>query len=234
MDEFFDIGVISKKMHELLAEYYATLKLNCEEDAWNARKLMAEKAEELGIKDYTNYAELEQLISKFDKEYRTLDSVVYATRELADKKRALKTFYQTLAIDTEENALNARKLMAEKAKELELEDYESYPALEEVIAKFDLAERTIAGHVFDSREEAMLQRNAYKLYTEANFCDSEENALKAKEALAAFAEKNSIDVSWLMIDIDVALKHFDEELRISGEPGRILIIGIKITKSSIG
>ena len=85
--------------------------------------------------------------------------------------------------------------------------------LEKKLEDFDRKARTAGPRLFDTREEARLQRNAYELYRSSDFTGSEEKALSAKQQLEEIARHDSIDVSWLIKDVDIAIKHYDEVAR---------------------
>jgi len=130
-------------------------------------------------------------------------------------KSALDEFFATLTIDTEEQALAAKKALAEKAAELELHGYTAYPVLEQKLAEFDKLARTAGPRIFETREEARLQRGAYEFYRASDLTASEEKALAAKRELENIAKRDSIDVGWLIADVDVALKHYDDIARMA-------------------
>ena len=138
-------------------------------------------------------------------------SALAASQERA--KKALDDYYAALALDMEEQALAARKLLAEKAAELELHDFTAYPPLEAKLEEFDRQARTAGPRLFETREEARMQRGAYELYVSSGFALSEEKALLVKQQLEELARRDSIDVSWLTADVDKALTHFDEVAR---------------------
>ncbi|MBQ4313808.1 MAG: hypothetical protein IJC21_00030 [Lentisphaeria bacterium] len=269
MDEFFYIGVIRDMMYNQLDSFFATLDVSDEEKAWAARKTMADKATELGINNFQSYPELEKIVKNFDKEYRTVEGMVYETREEADKykelwqffnsqdfsgihsevaakvdsvhqkaaelnisddclasliekkfadcqlnaQKALDSYYASLDLETEEKALEAVALMNKKAAELELQGFESYQPLTELLAEFDRKARTVAGKLFDTREETALQQQAYTIYKDSSFCQSLEQALKTKDELIAFQEQNNINASWLITDVDQAITHHDELMK---------------------
>ena len=138
-------------------------------------------------------------------------SALKATQTRAAKE--LDDFYSTLTLDTEEQALAARKTLEEKASELELHDYTNYPPLENKLVEFDRIARTVGPREFETREEAKVQREAYEIYRSSDFTVSEDKALLAKQCLEEISGRESIDVSWLTSDVDSALKHFDELAR---------------------
>ena len=128
-------------------------------------------------------------------------------------QKALDSYYTSLDLETEEKALEAVALMNKKAAELELQGFESYQPLTELLAEFDRKARTVAGKLFDTREETALQRQAYAIYKESSFCQSLEQALKTKDELIAFQEQNNINASWLITDVDQAITHHDELMK---------------------
>ena len=127
--------------------------------------------------------------------------------------RKLDEFYKTLCVDTENDVWESQKKMAEYAKKIGIEDYKGYPALDKLAAEFDRIARTVGPKEFETREEAQRQRQAYELYRSSGFTGSEEKAQIARQQLEELSKRESIDVSWLMEDVDKALKHFDELAR---------------------
>ena len=104
--------------------------------------------------------------------------------------------------------------MSLKAKELNIENYTSYDRLEKLIAKYDSEAKNIAGHFFENRAEADKQRIAYKIYKDSKFTESIENASKAQNDLVEYSQANGINVQWLLIDVEYAIKHFLDLSRI--------------------
>ena len=127
--------------------------------------------------------------------------------------RKLDEFYKTLCVDTENDVWESQKKMAEYARKIGIEDYNGYPALDKLAAEFDRIARTVGPKEFETREEAQRQRQAYELYRSSGFTSSEEKAQIARQQLEDLSKRESIDVSWLMEDVDKALKHYDELAR---------------------
>lgn len=131
--------------------------------------------------------------------------------------RKLDEFYKTLCVDTENDVWESQKKMAEYAKKIGIEDYKGYPELDKLAAEFDRIARTVGPREFETREEAQRQRQAYELYRSSGFTGSEEKAQTVKRQLEDLSKRESIDVSWLMEDVDKALKHYDELARTTFE-----------------
>ena len=131
--------------------------------------------------------------------------------------RKLDEFYKTLCVDTENDVWESQKKMAEYAKKIGIEDYKGYPELDKLAAEFDRIARTVGPREFETREEAQRQRQAYELYRSSGFTGSEEKAQTVKRQLEDLSKRESLDVSWLMEDVDKALKHFDELARTTFE-----------------
>ena len=131
--------------------------------------------------------------------------------------RKLDEFYKTLCVDTENDVWESQKKMAEYAKKIGIEDYKGYPELDKLAAEFDRIARTVGPREFETREEAQRQRQAYELYRSSGFTASEEKAQTVKRQLEDLSKRESIDVSWLMEDVDKALKHYDELARTTFE-----------------
>ena len=73
--------------------------------------------------------------------------------------------------------------------------------------------RTVGPRLFETREEATLQRGAYELYRSSEFTSSEDKARVARQQLEEISSRDSIDVAWLTVDVDKALMHYDEIAR---------------------
>ena len=127
--------------------------------------------------------------------------------------KKLDDYYGTLDLSTEEKAVAAVKLVNEKAAELEVQDFSSYQPLTDLLTEFDKKARSVADRIFETRNEAALQRQAYAIYKESSFCQSMEDALKTKDSLVAFQTQHNIDISWLITDVDQAITHYDELLK---------------------
>ncbi len=197
-----------------LYDLYKKMPKSTEEELLKSKSLFDKKSKEYGIEISEINKKIKKKLEEFDLEYRTVEDVVYDSRELADKMKALCAYYDSLELDTEEKALNARAAMTQKAKELNIDDYSCYERLEKLIAKYDSDAKHIAGQFFESRAEADKQRVAYKIYKESNFTDSLENAKKTADALIKYSTENGINVQWLLIDVESAMRHFADLSRI--------------------
>ena len=80
--------------------------------------------------------------------------------------------------------------------------------LDRTIYEFDRAERTVSGHVFDTKEEAAKQKEIAECAASHDLA-TEEDALAAKKELEALAKKLAVDASWKLDAIIVALNSFD-------------------------
>ena len=126
-------------LNKELYEFYQTLELtSTKKAALEAIDMLEHRAAELNISaewlaPYTNAA-LEAIQKKA---WEDLDN-----------------FYNSLNLDDESKAIAARQVMANKAVELEIDDYKSYPPLEGLIVQFDELARTAFEYRFDTRKEA--------------------------------------------------------------------------------
>ncbi len=119
---------------------------------------------------------------------------------------ALANYFDSLKINSEEDALEARKSMQRKADELGILDFTVYKPLERKICDFDLQYRTVCGRIFDTREEADKQRSVYQLYEKLDFKTKKSIAMESQAAVLKKAEQLKISVDWLLPYMDAAFR----------------------------
>ena len=164
--------IIDEKLRETFNHLFADIDVDKdsltiqENKAIKIRIKLQECANELGLKSYTGYDELEKFIATLDIKIRTVGDTTYATREEADEAKkvfALETFFEELKKrieaeksleDSEAKAVAARAVIQEKQKELQLKVTDSYEPLECLINDLDVKIRTVGDTTYATREEA--------------------------------------------------------------------------------
>ena len=182
---FFNFDIVGIKQRKL-DDFFKTLPKKTEKQMLDGRKLMARKAQEIGLKDYSKYEPLEKMILEYDRQARTFNGVEYPDRETARKHSELFDFFKKLDLNEEQKALDARKTIADKAEELHLTlEKTGYPPLEKVISDFDILARTAGNKVFKTREEADLQRRKIQLneYFKSLHLKKEQDAIQARQLI---------------------------------------------------
>ena len=120
-------------------------------------------------------------------------------------------YYKTLKMPTEEDAINARELMTKKATYFGISDYSNFAPLERRIMDFDLSYRTVCGIVYDTREQADLNKELYNFYKTLDLTSTKKAALEAIKSLEKKAEKLNISAEWLSPYTNAALKEIQKK-----------------------
>lgn len=123
--EYFGCDIESekeKKAYEFLMENIGTT----EEEAKSAKENLLEYYNKIGITDYENlpsYQHINSVLDKFDLEYRTVDGVVFDTRDDADLAKAelsdIQEFMSTIQKPTKEDTLKYEEELKQKRTEFE-------------------------------------------------------------------------------------------------------------------
>lgn len=113
---------------------------------------------------------------------------------------------------TEEETIEYRKKAVQLAEEIRIDPVEKLKEIDAKLKEFDEKARTVDGKMFDTREEAALQRQLSEFEKQLDL-SSEEAAIASKKSLADKAKELGIDGEWKMDRVDKALKRFDELAR---------------------
>ena len=123
--EYFGCDINSekeKKAYEFLMENIGTT----EEEAKAAKEGLLEYYKKIGITEYENlpsYQHITSVLEKFDIEYRTVDGVVFETREDADLSKAelsdIQEFMNTIKQPTKEDTLKYEEELKQKRIEFD-------------------------------------------------------------------------------------------------------------------
>lgn len=123
--EYFGCDINSekeKKAYEFLMENIGTT----EEEAKAAKESLLEYYKKIGIAEYENlpsYQHITSVLEKFDIEYRTVDGVLFETREDADLSKAelsdIQEFMSTIKKPTKEDTLKYEEELKQKRTEFD-------------------------------------------------------------------------------------------------------------------
>ena len=163
--EYFGCDINSekeKKAYEFLMENIGTT----EEEAKAAKEGLLEYYKKIGITEYENlpsYQHITSVLEKFDIEYRTVDGVVFETREDADLSKAelsdIQEFMNTIKQPTKEDTLKYEEELKQKRIEFDerftskLKD-KYLAVMDKYLADFDKLFCTISLFKKGTRKEA--------------------------------------------------------------------------------
>jgi len=150
----------AKKASELYA-YFKKLDLSTEEAAEKAKTDFKEQEKKTGLTVSKLEKKLDSKLQKFDKEARTVNEVVYKTRDDAKKASTLLDLFQTLKLEKESDAVQAKEIFSAKEKELGLTLPECEEKINSVLSAMDQEAKTFDGKEFATREEAAEARKQF-------------------------------------------------------------------------
>ena len=114
--------------------------------------------------------------------------------------------------ETEEETIKYRERAVQLGKEIRIDPVAKLEEIDAKLKEFDEKARTVDGKMFDTREEAALQRKLSEFEKQLDL-STEEAAIAAKKTLAEKAKELGIDGEWKMKRVDKAIKKFDELAR---------------------
>lgn len=145
---YFGVDLTAKK--DLIAiEYLDNIIGTTEEDAWSAKEKLMEYYKKLSMEfseDLESYQKLDNIIKKFDLEYRTVEEFECTTRQEADKSReeleSIKEFIAKIEAPTKDSLLdyeeNLLKLKDEYTNQFSSEIAQKYAeTIEKYLSEFD-------------------------------------------------------------------------------------------------
>jgi len=128
------------------------------------------------------------------------------------KEEAFKKQLGDCPYETEEQTIEYRKRAVQLGEEIRIDPADKLKEIDAKLKEFDEKARTVDGKMFDTREEAALQRQLSE-FEKGLDLSTEEIALKSKQALIDKAKELGVDGTWKLERVDKALKRFDEIAR---------------------
>lgn len=128
------------------------------------------------------------------------------------KDEAFKTQLGDCAYETEEETIEYRKRAVQLGEEIRIDPIDKLAEIDAKLKEFDEKARTVENRLFDTREEAALQRQLAEFERNIDL-STESAALASKKALADKAKELGVDGEWKMNRVDQAIKKFDELAR---------------------
>lgn len=198
---------IQKKAVDALDEFYKSLVIDSEEKALATRKTVSEKAAELEIDDFKEYAPLEELIKRYDLHHRTVGGKTFETRQEAEKQQILWSVYTAVDYRSNESAaLELKKKMAAVIADNGIDGAWLTEKVDAALKRFDEEACTRFEYRFASREEAQNASTDETLFFRAVWT-----------CIAEFARENSFLQRWSTISADKQ-KVISEALGLKEQP----------------
>lgn len=128
------------------------------------------------------------------------------------KEESFKKQLGECPYETEEETIEYRKKAVRLGEEIRIDPAEKLKVIDAKLKEFDEKARTVDGKMFDTREEATLQRQLSEFEKQIDL-STEDAAIASKKALADKAKELGVDGEWKMDRVDKAIKRFDELAR---------------------
>lgn len=128
------------------------------------------------------------------------------------KEESFKKQLGDCPYETEEQTIEYRKRAVQLGEEIRIDPAEKLKEIDAKLKVFDELARTVDGKMFDTREEAALQRQLSD-FEKGIDLSTEEIAIASKQSLLDKAKELGVDGAWKLERVDAALKRFDEIAR---------------------
>lgn len=155
---YFDINLDKYKV-SYIYEIYHDIKLENEEDTIEALKQIQNKIEFIGVKEHTVIDELKRILEEFNLQSRTVDDIVFETKEEANLARGEKIkldfMFDEFYKFNEDQLIDLKEVISsDKFISNIVPKYIS--KIDTRLSEIDIEKRTVNGVLFESREEANL------------------------------------------------------------------------------
>ena len=106
--QYFGISVIYQEKQRIIEDYLKTLPLDTETQALEAQEKLHEKERELHFSGKTEQGEIiRHAVQSFDQDYRTVDSIIFSSREEADVARTELALIESIEKQIDYNNLKS-------------------------------------------------------------------------------------------------------------------------------
>ncbi|HBF6040152.1 TPA: hypothetical protein ACKO2U_002057 [Clostridioides difficile] len=186
MASYFGFNIEPYKL-SLVENKLINLETNTEEETILAKQLILKEVNRLGINSKVNgIEELDRKLNQFDIEARTVDNILFETREDANlariEKEKVDLILSKINMKIEEEVIRLKNDILSLKLKTGIED--SYiKMIDEKLQKFDIEARTVENLLLDTREEAeKIKLDKIKVEEIINNIDetSEQSLLNAK------------------------------------------------------
>ena len=156
--DYFDINLEKYKV-SYIYEIYHDIDIENEEEAIVALKQIKDKMDFIGLKEHPVIGELKSVLEYFNLQARTVDDMVFETKDEADlariEKIKLDFMFDEFDKFSEEQLLDIKEVISsDKFTSKIIPKYIS--KIDKRLSEIDIEKRTVNGVVFESREEADL------------------------------------------------------------------------------
>jgi len=165
--DFFGVCIHDEK-EKMLLKTYNEIKFDTEETTLEGKKELTGAMKHLGLEEaqVKELQEVNRILDEFDLQARTVDEVVFATREEAEAARQeleqIKKIYNKLDCNKEEEVINAKEEILKLELKTAIRD-KYIDIIDKQLKELDLQARTYKEVVYDTREEAELHRTEWKM-----------------------------------------------------------------------
>ncbi|MGL6106860.1 hypothetical protein [Romboutsia sp.] len=174
----------------IIERKFSTLQTDTENETLESKEIILQEIKRLGLNsNITEIKELDKKLNQFDEEARTVDSILFKTREEAklakEEKVKIESILNKANMDVESDVVNAKnKIIGLKLNTKIVNSY--MESIDKKLEEIDLKARTVDNIVFNTRDESKKAReDKLKIEEIANGMDKtdEKSLSTAKEKI---------------------------------------------------
>ncbi len=160
--DYFGTDVRKEKNKEI-TKFYNQLDLSTEEKTLDGKVRLIEVAKQLGLPEteVDKVKEINKKLADFDVKARTVDRVIFETREEASLAKteldSIKKIMSKMKEDDEQDVINAKESILSLKLETKIQD-KYLEKINDLLSKLDVQARTYNKVVYDTREDALLYK----------------------------------------------------------------------------
>lgn len=215
---YFGYNMNSYK-EKIIKRSISNLKTDTEEETIKAKNMLLQEVKYLGIEQ--NIAEIEKLdkkLEKFDEEARTVENIIFNTREEANiaksKKLEIKEIINNMDKEDKNSLLRAKNEIIKIGVELD-STKQSINQIDDKLDEIDKNERTVSNILFNTIEEASLakeDKDKFDNIIENIDLENESSIKQVKDRLESEEFKSRIGEIKIK-ELEEKLKNIDEQKR---------------------
>lgn len=155
------------RKQRVIVEFEKTLGIATEEEALQSRDRLTACIRQSGVDGKWTLQRIDQALSRFDLEARSVDGREFATREEAALQRQLSEHEAVADLSTEESALAAKTELTALIEKLGVNGDWKLERVNAALKRFDENARTAFGILYDTRDEAAKSRQSREAFLTA-------------------------------------------------------------------
>ena len=218
--DYFGVSIHDVK-EGIIQQFNKQIDFSTEEKLLEGKSLLITLIKQLGLQEseIKELKEVNDKLHKYDLGVRTVDEIVFETREEAAIARkeleSIEAIISKMNKNSEASVIEAKEKIQALQLKTSIQD-KHLKQIDDMLEKFDLEARTVDEMVFETREEASITREGIKSI-EAIISkmdkNSEESVIEAKKSIQEFHLRSSIMDKYLE-PIDAMLEEYDLQARI--------------------